>query len=103
MKKTPMTQLFAAATAFDAVDSRDLPHFMTLAGEKLPALKAKGAEIVSLIRNRMMIQNSPVGDSYKNAGGLAMYMPTYGFDANYSRLALSKDGSWDEFMQWLNN
>ena len=101
--KAALKEAVKAATAFDAVDSRDLPHFMSLAGEKLPALKAKGAEIISLIRDRMMIKNSPVGDSYKNAGGLAMYMPTYGFDADYSRLALSKAGKWDEFMQWLNN
>ena len=36
------------------------------------------------------------------AGGLAIYLPASGFDVNYSKLALSKAGKWDEFMQWLN-
>ena len=67
------------------------------------SLRAKGEEIASLVTNRMMIKNAPLGDSFKNAGGLAIYLPTSGFDANYSKLALSKAGKWDEFMQWLNN
>jgi hypothetical protein len=49
----------------------------------------------------MMIKNAPVGDAYKNAGGLAIYLPSSGFDANYSKLAMSKTGNWDEFMQWM--
>ncbi|OGR98606.1 MAG: hypothetical protein A2016_07835 [Elusimicrobia bacterium GWF2_62_30] len=100
--KAKLKEAVSASTAFEAVDSRDFLHFLALAGEKVPALKAKGAEMISLVNNRMMIKNANVGDKFKNASGLAMYLPTSGFDANYSKLALSKAGKWDEFMQWLN-
>jgi hypothetical protein len=88
--------------SFAGADSRDLLHFLSLAGAKIPALAAKGAEINALVQKKMLILNAPSGDSYKNAMGLGIYLPTYGFDANYSKLALSKAGKWDEFANWLN-
>ncbi|HNW45247.1 MAG TPA: clostripain-related cysteine peptidase, partial [Elusimicrobiales bacterium] len=99
--KAKLMEALNEATAFEAVDSRDLPHFLSLAGKKIPALKAKGLEIAALISGKMMIKNSPTGDQFKNAGGLAIYLPSYSFDSNYSKLALSKTGQWDEFMQWM--
>lgn len=98
--KAKLMEALNESTGFKGADSRDLLHFLAIAGTKLPALEAKGAEIASLV-SRMMIKNAPVGDAYKNAGGLAIYLPSYGFDANYSKLALSKDGKWDEFTQWM--
>ena len=99
--KVKLNEALKEATEFEGVDARDLLHFLSLAGAKLPALQAKGAEIAALVSGRMMIKNAPTGDQYKNAGGLAMYLPSYGYDANYSKLALSKAGQWDEFMQWM--
>jgi len=100
--KAKLKEALNEAKSFTSADSRDFLHFLSLAGVKLPALKAKGAEISTLVSTRMLIRNAPFGDAYKNAGGLAIYLPSYGYDAKYSKLALSKSGKWDEFMQWLN-
>jgi len=99
-EKTALMAALNEATNFEGADSRDLLHFLNLAGTRLPALQPKGAEIAALVSG-MMIKNSPVGIPYKNAGGLAAYMPTYSFSPKYSNLALSKEGKWDEFMQWM--
>ncbi len=99
--KAKLREALNETTKFEGVDARDLLHFLNLAGSKLPALQAKGTEISALVSGRMIIRNVPTGDSYKNAGGLAIYLPSYNFDANYSKLTLSKTGNWDEFMQWM--
>ncbi|MCX5792540.1 MAG: clostripain-related cysteine peptidase [Elusimicrobia bacterium] len=99
--KAKLMEALNGSTAFEAVGSRDLLHFLAIAGAKLPALQAKGAEIAALVTDRMLIKNSPVGDKFKDAGGLAVYLPAYGYDENYGKLALSRNGQWDEFMKWL--
>jgi len=102
---------------FKGASSRDLLHFLSLAGEKAPALKAKGEEIAALVTDKMLIKNlgsgapslvpyAPVAGSapsptYADARGLAIYLPIYGFDDNYLKVAMSKDGKWDEFIKWL--
>ncbi len=90
------------AKSFGGADSRDFLHFLSIAGAKIPALAAKGREITALVQQKMLIKNAPYGDSYKNALGIGIYLPSYSFDANYSKLALSKAGKWDEFTSWLS-
>ena len=99
--KAKLMEALNESTAFEAVGSRDLLHFLALAGAKLPALQAKGAEIASLVTDRMLIKNSPVGDKFKNAGGLAVYLPAYGYDSNYSKLIWAQQSKWDDFVRWL--
>jgi len=99
--KAKLNEALKESTDFEGVDARDLLHFLSLAGTKVPVLQAKGEEIASLVANEMMIKNSPTGNQYKNAGGLAIYLPSSSFDANYSKLAMSKAGIWDEFMKWM--
>lgn len=96
--KTALTE----SKSFGGADSRDFLHFLSIAGNKLPALAAKGREITALVQQKMLIKNATTGDSYKNAMGLGIYLPSYGFDTNYSKMALSKAGKWDEFTSWLN-
>ena len=98
--KAKLAEALNAATAFEGADSKDLAHFMTLAGEKVPALKAKGAEVTAALA-AMLVKNGATGEKFKNAGGLGIYLPSYSFDASYSKLAMSKAGGWDEFMQWM--
>jgi hypothetical protein len=83
--------------------SRDLIHFLTLASSKvnLQELFGKSQEIINLIVSNILIDNINVGDSYKNAYGLAIYIPSYSYDSKYNDLAWAKNGKWDEFIQWL--
>jgi hypothetical protein len=98
--KAKLQEALRAALTFEGVDSRDLGHFLKLAGDKLPELKAKGNEVSALI-SKMIVRNAPFGAKYVNASGLAAYLPSGSYSANYSKLAWAKAGNWDEFMQWL--
>ncbi len=99
--KAKLKEALNESLGFSGADSRDLLNFLSLAGARLPALQAKGAEIAALVSGRMLIKNAPAGDSFRNALGLGVYLPSYGFDVNYLKLSLSKAGKWDEFVQWL--
>ncbi|HAF95281.1 MAG: hypothetical protein A2021_04530 [Elusimicrobia bacterium GWF2_52_66] len=100
--KAKLNEALRESTGFKGADSRDLLHFLSITGVKLPELQAKGAEIASLVSS-MMIKNAPVGSTYKNAGGLGIYLPYYSFDDNYSKLAMSKTGKWDSFIKWMTD
>jgi hypothetical protein len=99
--KAKLKEALNESKGFEGVDSRDLLDFMAIAGAKLPALKTKGAEITELVAKRMLIDNAPAGDSYKKAFGLGIYLPSYSFDGNYSKLAMSAAGKWDDFAKWI--
>ncbi len=99
--KAKLLEALREAKSFGGADSRDLLHFLSVAGTKIPALQAKGAEITAFFNGSMLVKNATNGDAYKNATGIAMYLPSYSFDENYSKLALSKAGKWDEFTKWL--
>ena len=47
------------------------------------------------------IDNGTSGDVFKKAYGIGIYLPSYSYDDTYGHLAWSRDGQWDEFMQWL--
>ncbi|HAH30970.1 MAG TPA: hypothetical protein DCL44_01500 [Elusimicrobia bacterium] len=88
---------------FSNLESRDMIHFLTLAAAKTESrvLKEKSLELAGFISSNVVFANAPYGDSYKNANGLAFYMPYTVPDINYSNLAWAKDGKWYEFITWL--
>ena len=100
--KTVLKAALSESKSFGGADSRDFLHFLSIAGTKIPALAAKGKEITALVQQKMLIKNATTGEAFKNAMGLGIYLPSYGFDANYSKMALSKAGKWDEFTSWMS-
>ncbi len=100
--KAALKAALSESKSFGGADSRDFLNFIAIAGTKVPALAAKGREITALVQQKMLIKNATTGDSYNNALGLGIYLPSYGFDANYSKMSLSKAGKWDEFASWLS-
>ena len=100
--KTALREIAREPLTFKEVDSRDFLHFMAMAGTKMPVLKAKGEEITALVKDRMVIKSATVGSAYAEARGLAIYLPPiFAYNEEYSKLALSRAGKWDEFLRWL--
>ena len=103
-EKDLLKQALNEAMEYEGVDSRDFTHFLTLAASKTkaPELKAKSTEVINFIAGKIVFKNATSGNAYKTSAGLCIYLPAYGYDANYSKLAWSANGKWDEFIQWLN-
>lgn len=91
------------AVGFGGAGSKDLIDFIKLVHGKTQsaALKAQTAKVMDHYYKKVLIDNKTTGDKFKNAMGVGVYLPGYSFDADYSELAWSKDGKWDEFQQWL--
>ena len=104
-EKDLLKQALNEAMGYEGVDSRDFTHFLKLtsAKTKVPELKAKSEEVINFIASKIVFKNATTGDAYKNSAGLGIYLPAYSYDANYSKLAWSANGRWDEFVQWLLN
>ncbi len=103
-EKDLIKQALNEAMEYEGVDSRDFTHFLTLTASKtkVPELKAKSVEVINFIAGKIVFKNATSGNAYKTSSGLGIYLPAYGYDANYSKLAWSANGKWDEFIQWLN-
>jgi len=101
--KAVLTAARDAAVGFGGAGSKDLTNFMELvhARTQNAALKAKTAETMKHFYDKVLIDNGTTGAKFEKAYGLGVYLPGYSFDADYSELAWSREGKWDEFMQWL--
>jgi len=87
-------------------DYRDLYHFIRMASDwsEDPALRLKGAEIMRHIDQRVVIKNVALTEKYKEAHGIAIYLPGGFFSRyykEYEELAWAREGSWDEFLKRL--
>ncbi|MBI5883642.1 MAG: hypothetical protein HZB91_11125 [Elusimicrobia bacterium] len=91
-----------SAQDFYYSDNKDLYHFVKLVteGTKVPAVKAKGSDLLKFLSKEMIGANAITGSAYANAYGLAVYLPTY-YSSNYDKLAWSADGNWDAFAKWI--
>ncbi|MBI5209344.1 MAG: hypothetical protein HY927_05155 [Elusimicrobia bacterium] len=95
----------SAAQKFDASDNKDLVHFVRLvgAGTKDAGVKSKGAELEKFLGGEVVSSNATYGAGYKNALGLAVYLPGYSYNAAYDQLAWAKDGNWAKFARWVSD
>ncbi|MCX5797943.1 MAG: clostripain-related cysteine peptidase [Elusimicrobia bacterium] len=86
-------------------DNKDLLHFLRLvdAGTKDAAVKSKGAELESFLANEVITANAATGSKYKDAFGLAIYVPSGSYNAGYDELAWAKDGSYAKFAKWVKD
>jgi hypothetical protein len=86
-------------------DNKDLLHFLRLfdAGAKDEAVKSQGAQLEDFITNQVVIHNAATGSGYKNAFGLAIYVPNGSYNSDYDALAWAQDGSWAKFAKWATS
>ncbi|MBI4679118.1 MAG: hypothetical protein HY748_16200 [Elusimicrobia bacterium] len=91
-----------AAQDFYYSSNKDLYHFVKLVteGTKVPAVKAKGEDLLKFLSKEMIGANAITGSNYANASGLAVYLPSY-YSSSYDKLAWSVDGNWDDFAKWI--
>ena len=101
--KALLTAARNEAVGFGGAGSKDLTRFMELVHAKTQnaALKAKTVEAMNHFYDKVLIDNATTGAKFEKAYGLGVYLPGYSFDGDYSELAWSREGRWDEFMQWL--
>ncbi len=92
------------AQAFYYYTSKDVRHFIQLIteGTRVPGLAAKGREIMAYLDKNVSVANGIYGDKYKDASGLAVYVPS-SYNTAYDELAWAQDGAWDDFAKWAGN
>ena len=92
-----------AALSYKREGSKDLVHFLTLAGKipDAPSLAAGSEELAGFIRTALVYKNAASGPQYGNSGGLGIYLPMAPVREEYQGLSWAKDGKWDEFLNWL--
>jgi hypothetical protein len=95
----------AAAQKFYYSNNKDLLHFVRLvnAGAQDAAVKAKGAELERFIKDEVISANAVTGSKYKDATGLAIYVPSGYYNSAYDSLAWAKDGSYAKFIKWVKD
>jgi hypothetical protein len=83
-------------------DNKDLLDFVRLvdAGSQDAAVKRLGAQLEGFLTDDLVVLNAATGSAYKNATGLAIYVPSGSYNADYNELAWAKDGSWARFVKW---
>ena len=88
------------AQSFAVSDNKDLWHFLSLyaASSKNAAVKAKAKALQEYTAGTLVVHNRT--NSFDNAHGLSVYMPSYGFNSDYNDLAWAKAAQWDEFIKW---
>ena len=96
--------------SFAMKDNKDLYHFVSLVGEKTASsvVKEKGEDLMVYIKRSVVAYdrwNSSSGgwwgpEDYSNTHGIAVYLPSYSYNKNYSELKFAQYSNWDEFIQW---
>lgn len=90
-------------------DNKDLYHLVKLItdGTKSEELRKKGFEILTALTGKpeetgkVVIKNGIFGDNYRNAYGLAVYLPTSRYNSSYDNLAWAKATNWPAFAKWV--
>ncbi|MBU2530502.1 MAG: hypothetical protein KKD35_05625 [Elusimicrobia bacterium] len=91
-------------------DNKDLYHFVSLVEGKTKSadVKEKGKALKSYIKASVVGHNrwnSSSGgwygpEDYSNSHGIAIYLPSYSYNKDYSKLKWANYSNWDEFIQW---
>ncbi len=91
----------SAAQDFYYSSNKDLYHFLKLVSEKSQneEVIARSKEVMRFMEKETLSYNKTTGSGYKNAYGLAIYLPYY-LSSAYSDLEWAKDSQWDEFIKW---
>ena len=91
------------AQKFYYSSNKDLYHFIKLVVDntQFDDVKAKGNEVLKFMKDEVIIHNRAYGSSYKNAYGLAVWVP-YSYSTSYDELMWAKDSKWDDLIKWIN-
>ena len=85
-------------------DNIDIYHLVQLTNDypylnKLVA--EKGKALLEFMDKELVVSNRTISSQYKNAHGLAIYMPKTWLDPAYKDLTWSAATKWDEFCAWM--
>lgn len=84
---------------FDEADNVDIGNLMKNIQESAVNAKIKDAAVkVLMAYEKAVMQNSQTGGSVSNATGMAIYIPTYGFNAKYATTKFAAL-RWDEMIK----
>lgn len=89
------------AHGFYEIDQKDLSDILRLTAEgaSCAALKTASLEAGRWLEEKVVAANGVSGYSHRPARGLAVYAsPKYSYNEDYSELAWSQDGLWDDFL-----
>jgi len=101
-----LAQALQRVQRFSYQDSIDLYHFVQGVGyySKDPAVRSIGAQILTLIKNDIVLANGATRAQYPNANGLAIFFPvTKQLPQGYLGLKMSRDTNWDNFIRWVSS
>jgi len=85
-------------------DNIDIYHLVQLT-DNYPYLNRlvaeKGKALLDFMDKELIVSSRSISSQYKNAHGLAIYMPKTWFDPAYKDLTWSAAANWDEFCAWM--
>lgn len=92
-------------------DNKGLNHFVSnlLATTTNEEVKKTGAALNEYINTKLVALNRTTtsgsswdSKNYSDSKGIAVYLPNYGYNANYNELQFAAASKWPAFVQWLN-
>ncbi|MDD4004006.1 MAG: clostripain-related cysteine peptidase [Elusimicrobiaceae bacterium] len=109
--KTSVKTARSKTVSYAYSDNKSLSHFVNnlLGITTDEKVKTTGAALVKYTDNELVVHNrTNTGTSswdnknYGNSKGLAIYLPSYNFNATYKELQFAKNSKWADFIQWIN-
>ena len=97
------------AQSYSMKDNKDLYHFISLVSEETGSadIKEKSKVLMNYIESSLVAYNRYNNsdgwygpEDYSNSHGIAVYLPKYSYNKNYSDFKWSKLSNWDEFIKW---
>jgi hypothetical protein len=92
------------ALGFAVGGSKDLGHFVRLVSEGSGSedVRAAGALVLDYLDRELVALNATSGGEYREARGLAIYLPSGSFDTAYEKLRWAREGKWASFAKWAS-
>lgn len=91
-----------AANTYADKDNKDLFDFVRLAGEADPSTARAGSALNAVLTGRLIMENVAYKETYgrdADSHGLAVYLPSKGYNEKYDQLAFARNTRWDEFLK----
>ena len=101
-EKAVVRSALTSALQFRQDESRDLAHIVELvnAGTSREDLRRAGQELSAFLERELIAANGVYGEAFRDAHGLAVYVPNSSYAQDYSRLSWARDSRWDELLRW---
>ncbi len=84
-------------------DNRDLYDFAARTAKADPALAGRAENLMTVLRDRLLIDAATVNLPAGHSNGLAVYLPFKGYNRRYDQLAWAGATRWDEFLKIMKD